>query len=139
MILIKRSTLKTVVSAAIAIGLLSTTVGGTAVASSYNEQQMHHDNTSFNQHNDFGQISQQLRQELRSSGYHVMDIQADGSSRILVYAKKNNQPYELKYSYPELKLISSQQRKWSNVWQHNDNQHQNGNNPHNRRHNNHSN
>ena len=139
MILIKHSTSKTVVSAAIAIALLSTTLSGTAIASSYNEQPIYHDDSSFNQHDDFGQISQRLRQELRSSGYQVMDIQADGSNRINVYAKKDNQPYQLKYTYPGLKLISSQQKNWSNVWKNNNNQHQNANNYHNRRYSNHSN
>lgn len=96
------------------VALLGTAVGGTAIASnhynSYNEPQIYRDGN-------FGQIASQLRQNLRNSGYQVINVQAKGSNQISVYAKKNNRPYELKYTYPELKLISSQQKVWSNVWQ----------------------
>lgn len=119
-----RSTLKTAVSSALAVALLSTAVGGTAIASNYGQQQIYRGDSN---NNNFGQISQQLRQNLRRSGYYVMDIQANGSNQIDVYAKKNNQPYELKYTYPGLKLISSHKKDWSNVWQDKNNHHQNGN------------
>ena len=110
----KRSPFNTVVASSLAVAILGTTMGGMAIASNhYNnhgEQQIYRDGN-------FGQVASQLRQNLRSSGYNVMDIQADGSNKINVYAKKNNQPYQLKYTYPELKLISSQQKAWSKVWQ----------------------
>ena len=110
----KRLPFKTVVASSLAVAILGTTMGGMAIASNhYNnhgEQQIYRDGN-------FGQVASQLRQNLRSSGYNVMDIQADGSNKINVYAKKNNQPYQLKYTYPELKLISSQQKAWSKVWQ----------------------
>ncbi len=110
----KRSPFNTVVASSLAMAILSTTMGGMAIASNhYNnhgEQQIYRDGN-------FGQITSQLRQNLRSSGYYVMDIQADGSNKINVYAKKNNQPYQLKYTYPQLKLISSQQKAWSKVGQ----------------------
>lgn len=110
----KRLPFNTVVASSLAVAILGTTMGGMAIASNhYNdhgEQQIYRDGN-------FGQVASQLRQNLRSSGYNVMDIQADGSNKINVYAKKNNQPYQLKYTYPELKLISSQQKAWSKVWQ----------------------
>lgn len=118
--MIKRATLKTAVASGLAVVLLSTAVGGTAMASNHSEQQIYRDSN-------FGQIASQLRQNLRNSGYDVMDVEADGSDRINVYAKKNNQPYELKYSYPGLKLVSSQQKDWSNVWRDKNNNHQNNN------------
>lgn len=111
---------------ALAIGfsvvLLSTAISGTANASNhsghYGSQQIYSDGN-------FGQIASQLRQNLRSNGYYVMDIQADGSDHLNVYAKKNNKPYELRYTYPDLKLISTKQKAWSNVWQ-DKNNHNNG-------------
>ena len=116
----KRLTLKTAIASSLAMALLGTAVGGTAIASNhsnhYGEQQIYRDGN-------FGQVANQLRQNLRSSGYHVMDIQADGTNRINVYAKKNNKPYQLKYTYPELRLISSQQKAWSKVWQDKSNHH----------------
>ena len=118
----KRAPFNTVIASSLAIAILSTTLGGMAIASNhYNnhgEQQIYRDGQ-------FGKVTSQLRQNLRNSGYYVMDIQADGSNKINVYAKKNNQPYQLKYTYPELKLISSQQKAWSKVWQ-DKNQHHNG-------------
>ena len=50
----------------------------------------------------------------------VMDIRSDnyrGNHAITAIARKNNQTYELKYSYPDLRLISSNKRGSSNVWQ----------------------
>ncbi|WP_201526301.1 PepSY domain-containing protein [Psychrobacter frigidicola] len=129
-----RSTLKTVISSALAVALLSTAIGGTAMASNHGQQQIYRGDSN----NNFGQISNQLRQNLRRSGYYVMDIQADGAQRLNVYAKKNNQPYELKYTYPSLKLISSNKKDWSNVWQDKNNHHQNGNGYNNNQYNNHN-
>ena len=122
--MIQAKTLQNVLAAGLSVALLSTAIGSSAMAtnhfSKYGSQQIYRDGN-------FGQISNQLRQNLLSSGYYVMDIQADGSNRINVYAKKNNQPYELSYTYPGLKLISSKQKDWSNVWQDKNKYHQNGN------------
>lgn len=117
----KGSTFKTAIASGLAVVLLSTAVGGTANAASYAEQQIYRDGK-------FGQIANQLRQNLRSSGYYVMDIKADGGDHIKVYAKKNNKPYELRYTYPGLKLISTEQKAWSNVWQDKNNHHNSYNN-----------
>ncbi len=120
----KSSTLKTAIASSLTVALLGTAIGSTAIASNhYNnhgEQQIYRDGN-------FGQVASQLRQNLRSSGYYVMDIQADGGDHITVYAKKNNKPYELRYTYPDLKLVSSKQKAWSKVWQ-DKNNHHNGNN-----------
>ncbi len=91
------------------------------MASNYDNQPVYRDGN-------FDRISQQLRQDLSRSGYYVMDIKSDshrGNQAITVYAKKNNQPYELKYTYPALKPISASKKDWSSVWQ--DNNHHNGN------------
>ncbi len=106
----KNSMVKAALVSGLTVAVLSTTIGGAAIASNYGDQQVYRDGN-------FGQIASQLRQNLRSDGYIMMDIQADGDNRINVYAKKNNKPYELKYSYPGLKLISSKQKTWSNLWQ----------------------
>lgn len=62
---------------------------------------------------DYNRISQKLRADLRRKGYQVMDIKSDnyrGNRTMTAYAKKNNQAYELKYTYPDLKLISSNKK-----------------------------
>lgn len=118
MTIIKRSTVKAAISASLAVALLGTTIGSTAMASNHGEHQIYRDAN-------FGQIKQQLRQDLRSDGYYLMDIEADGNNRINAYAKKNNKPYELKYTYPGLKLISSTQKDWSKVWEDKNNHHNN--------------
>jgi uncharacterized membrane protein YkoI len=123
--------LKTALSAGLLTALLATTIGCTAMASSYDNQPVYRSGNNVNNNhnnNDFGRISQQLRQDLRRSGYQVMDIQLDnqrGNQALIVYAKKNNKPYVLKYTYPGLKRISSSQKNWSNIWQDKNNQ-QNG-------------
>lgn len=131
------STLKTILSSTLAAALL-TTVGCTAMASDYNNQNPNYNNqSSVYRDGNFGTIAQKLRRDLSRSGYQVMDIQADSyrdNQSLVVYAKKNNQPYELKYTYPGLKLISSSQKDWSNVWK--DKNRQNGNNYHNNKHDN---
>ncbi|TXD96928.1 hypothetical protein ES754_07835 [Psychrobacter frigidicola] len=117
------ATMNTALSAGLAVALLTTTVGSTAMASNYNNQSVYRDGN-------FNTLSQKLRKDLSRSGYQVMDIQSDnyrGNQAVTVYAKKNNQPYELKYTYPALKLISSSQKDWSNVWQDKNNHRQNGN------------
>lgn len=116
----KGTIIKNTMVPALSVALLSTTIGTTAVAANYSERQVY-------RNGNFGQLSNQLRQDLRRSGYHVMNIKADGSKALTVYAKKNNQPYELKYSYPDLNLISSNQKDWANLHQNNNHhQHNNG-------------
>ena len=58
-----------------------------------------------------------------------MDIRSDSNrgNRILTaFAKKNNQAYELKYTSPDLRLISSNKKAWSNIWQDKNNGYNNG-------------
>ena len=116
----KSSTLKTVIASSLTVALLGTAIGGTAIASNHYNN---HGEPQIYRDNNFGQVASQLRQNLRSSGYYVMDIQADGGDHINVYAKKNNKPYELRYTYPDLKLVSSKQKAWSKVWQDKSNHH----------------
>ena len=139
--IIQYTTLKTTVSSALVVALLGTTIGCTAMASDYGNQnygnQNYNNQSSVYRDGNFGTIAQKLRRDLSRSGYQVMDIQSDnyrGTQSLVVYAKKNNQPYELKYTYPGLKLISSSQKDWSNVWQ--DKNHNNGNRYNNNGHNN---
>ncbi|WP_313630872.1 hypothetical protein [Psychrobacter sp.] len=118
--------LKNALSAGFAIALIGTTAGCAVAGPDYNNNSVYKDG-QYGNHN-FGRISQQLRQNLRSQGYQVMDITPDnykGHEAMTVYAKKNNQPYILKYTYPGLRLISSNKSDWSNVWQ-NKNHHNNG-------------
>lgn len=129
-------TMKAALSSALTVALL-TTIGCTAMASDYENQNHNYQNHSNPHYNDqssvyrdgnFGTIAQKLRRDLSRNGYQVMDIQADtyrNSQSLIVYAKKNNQPYELKYTYPGLKLISSSQKDWSNVWKDKNRQHGN--------------
>lgn len=138
---VPRFTMKTILSSTLTAALLTTTIGSTAMASDYGNQnynnQNHNNQSSVYRDGNFGTIAQKLRRDLSSSGYQVMDVQADtyrGNQSLVVYAKKNNQPYEIKYTYPGLKLISSSQKDWSNVWKDKDRQH--GNNYHNNKHNN---
>ena len=143
---VPRFTTKTILSSTLTAALM-TTVGCTAMASDYNNQNPNYKNHS-NQHynnqssvyrdGNFGTIAQKIRRDLSRSGYQVMDIQSDtygGNQSLIVYAKKNNQPYELKYTYPGLKLLSSSQKDWSNVWK-DKNRHHGNNYNHNDRHNN---
>ena len=138
---VPRFNMKTILSSTLTAALLTTTIGSTAMASDYGNQnynnQNHNNQSSVYRDGNFGTIAQKLRRDLSRSGYQVMDIQADtyrGNQSLVVYAKKNNKPYEIKYTYPGLKLISSSQKDWSNVWKDKDRQH--GNNYHNNKHNN---
>ena len=111
--------LKTVISAGLTFALLGTTVVCTVVGPGYDNQPIYRSDDN-NSNRSFNSLSQQLRQDLRRKGYQVMDIKSDnhrGNRAITAYAKKNNQAYELKYSYPDLRLISSSKRDWSNDWQ----------------------
>ena len=138
---VPRFNMKTILSSTLTAALLTTTIGSTAMASDYGNQnynnQNHNNQSSVYRDGNFGTIAQKLRRDLSRSGYQVMDVQADtyrGNQSLVVYAKKNNQPYEIKYTYPGLKLISSSQKDWSNVWKDKDRQH--GNNYHDNKHDN---
>lgn len=110
--------IKAALSAGLGVALLGVTAGCTAMAYDNYRGDSSYGNDYRN--GEFGRISQKLRQDLRRSGYHVMDIKPDthrSNRSLTVYAKKNNQPYELKYTYPGLKRISSNKKEWSNIWQ----------------------
>ena len=114
--------LKHLISAGLTMAILGTTVGCTVVGSGYDNQSVYHGDDSYKDRS-FNSLSQQLRQDLRRNGYQVMDIKPDnyrGNRTILVNAKKNNQAYELRYSYPNLKLISSNKSNRSNSWREDD-------------------
>jgi len=109
--------LKTALSAGLAVTLLGTTVGCAVVGPGYDNQPVYRGDD--NRNDSFNRVSQQLRQDLRRKGYQVMDIRSDsyrGDRAITAYAKKNNQAYEFKYTYPSLRLISSNKRDGSNDW-----------------------
>lgn len=120
-----RTTLKTVTASALSVALLSTALSGTAMA--YNHSGNGYDSGYNHIYKDknFGKNIDKLRTDLRRNGYYVMDVKPVSDTRITVYAKKNNQPYELKYTYPGLKLISSDKKDWSTVWD--DNRHPSAN------------
>lgn len=116
---LKLFSFKTTVSAGLVIALLGTTVGCTVVGSGYDNQSVYRSDNN-RQNDSFTRISQQLRQDLRRKGYQVMYIRSDsyrGERAITAFVKKNNQAYELKYTYPALRLISSNKRTWSNNWE----------------------
>ncbi|WP_201579327.1 hypothetical protein [Psychrobacter sp. Pi2-52] len=123
---IKPFSIKATVSTGLVVALLGTTVGCAVVGSGYDNQPVYRgDNNS--QSNNFNRVSQQLRQDLRRKGYQVIDIRADsyrGDRALTAYAKKNNQAYELKYTYPTLRLINSSKKAWPDNW---DNKSQNNN------------
>ena len=119
--ILKPFSFKTVISAGLAVALLGTTVGCAVVGSGYDNYPIYGGNDDYG-NADYNRISQKLRTDLRRKGYQVMDIKSDnyrGNRAMTAYAKKNNQAYELKYTYPDLKLISSNKKAWSNVWQDN--------------------
>ena len=116
---LKPFSFKTTVSAGLIIALLGTTVGCTVVGPGYDNQSVYRSDNN-RQNDSFNRVSQQLSQDLRRKGYQVMDIRSDsyrGDRAITAFAKKNNQAYELKYTYPALRLISSNKRAWSNNWE----------------------
>lgn len=72
----------------------------------------------------FGHISQNIRQSLAKQSYQVINIKADDYNNkpaLEVYAKKGGKAYEFIYSYPDLKLLESKQKAWSQLW-HDDHQ-----------------
>ncbi|WP_201568212.1 hypothetical protein [Psychrobacter sp. JCM 18900] len=121
---IKPFSIKATLSTGLVVALLGTTVGCTVVGSGYDNQPVYRGGDN-SQNNNFHRVSQQLRQDLRRKGYQVIDIRADsyrGDRALTAYAKKNNQAYELKYTYPALRLISSSKKAWPNNWDNNKSQ-----------------
>ena len=115
---LKPFSFKTVLSASLAFSLIGVTAGCAVAGSGYDNYPIYNDNSSYN-HAENNRAIQQLRQDLRRKGYNVMDIRTEsyrGNRVLTVLAKKNDQAYELKYSSPDLRLISSTKKPWSNVW-----------------------
>ena len=75
----------------------------------------------------FGHVSQELRARLERSGYKVMDVRKvkGNNDRILAHARRNNQDYEMIYTYPSLRLVSGRAYDRSNGKKHG-NKHNNG-------------
>ena len=110
---------KTAISTGLALTLLGTVAGCAVVDPGYRNYPIYGDIGNYS-NTDFKRVSQTLRNDLRRKGYQVLDIRSDnyrGNRAITAIARKNNQTYELKYSYPDLRLISSNKRGSSNVWQ----------------------
>lgn len=110
---------KTVISAGLALTLLGTVAGCAVVDPSYGNYPIYGGNNDYG-NADYKRVSQTLSNNLRRQGYQVMDIRSDnyrGNRAITAIARKNNQTYELKYSYPDLRLISSNKKASSNIWQ----------------------
>lgn len=80
-----------------------------------------------NYKDNFGHVSQELRARLERSGYKVMDVRKvkGNNSRILAHARRYNQDYEMIYTYPSLRLVSSRAYDRSNGNKHG-NKHNNG-------------
>ncbi|MFZ3144430.1 hypothetical protein [Psychrobacter glacincola] len=110
--------LKTILSASLVFALVGVTAGCAVAGPGYDNYPIYNDNSGYG-HAENNRAIQQLRQDLRRKGYNVMDIRTEsyrGNRVLTVLAKKNNQAYELKYSSPDLRLISSTKKPWSNVW-----------------------
>lgn len=100
---------KTAISAGLALTLLGTVAGCAVVDPGYGNYPIYGGNSDYG-NADYKRVSQTLSNNLRRQGYQVMDIRSDnyrGNHAITAIARKNNQTYELKYSYPDLRLISS--------------------------------
>ena len=116
--ILKPFSAKTAISTGLVMALLGVTVGCATVSPSYDNQPVYRGDKNDNNRN-FNSVSKQLRQDLRRKGYQVMDIKPDsyrGERAITAYAKKSNQAYEIKYTYPSLRLISSSKKAWPNEW-----------------------
>ena len=110
---------KAAISTGLALTLLGTVAGCAVVDPGYGNYPIYGDSGGYG-NTDYKRVSQTLRNDLRRKGYQVLDIRSDnyrGNRAITAIARKNNQTYELKYSYPDLRLISSNKRGSSNVWQ----------------------
>lgn len=119
--------LKSVISTSLAVALLGATVGCTVTGPGFENQPVYRGADNYGNAN-FNRVSQQLRNNLRRQGYQVIDIKPAtyrSDRTITAIAIKNNQAYELRYSYPDLRLINSSKRKGSSIWQ-NDNRNHNG-------------
>ena len=115
---LKPFSFKTVLSASLAFSLIGVTAGCAVAGPGYDNYPIYNDNSGYN-YAENNRAIQQLRQDLRRKGYNVMDVRTEsyrGNRVLTVLAKKNNQAYELKYSSPDLRLISSTKKPWSNVW-----------------------
>jgi hypothetical protein len=113
--ILKSFSFKTVISTGLVAILLGTTVGCTVAGPGYDNRPIYRDNN--NSTVNYNRVSQQLRQDLRRKGYQVMDIKSDdyrGNRALIAHARKNNQNYELRYTYPSLRLINSNRTSWSN-------------------------
>lgn len=114
---------KKTLSAALAVTIIGATSGCVVAPPGYENYPIYNDNGGYS-NADHNRATQQLRKDLRRKGYQVMDIRSDnyrGKRVLTAIAKKNNQVYELKYTSPELKLISSSKKGSSNIWQDNKN------------------
>lgn len=109
--------LKNLLSASLALTLF-TAAGCTVASPDYNNQPIYRGDSGYNPIN-YNRARQQLQKDLRRQGYQLMDIRPDtyrGKQVIKAYAKKDNQAYELIYSYPNLKRLSSSKQQWDEVW-----------------------
>ena len=110
---------KTAISAGLALTMLGTVAGCAVVGPGYEDYPIYGGNSDYG-NADYKRVNQTLRNNLSRQGYQVMDIRSDnyrGNRAITAIAKKNNQTYELKYTYPDLRLISSNKTASSNIWQ----------------------
>ena len=110
---------KTAISAGLALTMLGTVAGCAVVGPGYEDYPIYGGNSDYG-NADYKRVSQTLRNNLSRQGYQVMDIRSDnyrGNRALTAIAKKNNQTYELKYTYPDLRLISSNKTASSNIWQ----------------------
>ena len=99
--------------------MLGTVSGCAVVGPGYEDYPIYGGNSDYG-NADYKHVSQTLRNNLSRQGYQVMDIRSDnyrGNRALTAIAKKNNQTYELKYTYPDLRLISSNKTASSNIWQ----------------------
>ena len=111
--------LKTAISAGLALTMLGTVAGCAVVGPGYEDYPIYGGNSDYG-NADYKRVSQTLRNNLSRQGYQVMEIRSDnyrGNRAITAIARKNNQAYELKYTYPDLRLISSNKTASSNIWQ----------------------
>lgn len=116
--ILKLFSLKTAIPTSLAIALIGVTAGCAVAGPGYDNYPIYNDKSGYSQAENNRAI-QQLRQDLRRKGYDVMDIRTDsyrGNRILIVLAKKNNQAYELKYTSPDLRLIISTKKPWSNAW-----------------------
>ena len=99
--------------------MLGTVAGCAVVGPGYEDYPIYGGNSDYG-NADYKHVSQTLRNNLSRQGYQVMDIRSDNyrdNRAITAIARKNNQTYELKYTYPDLRLISSNKTASSNIWQ----------------------